>query len=268
MVLEDRLAEISGRTTRVSLPLFLLILFFIVIAYSLVLVLPATQLKAYAREDGLIENAGAIFYLLAAVTMIVTFLRRSSGRFYFLLLAIFFLVCFGEEITWGQRIIGWDTPKVLKAMNAQRETNIHNLWLFKSSDQTGAQKNQIALFLHPGRLIALFWLAYCIILPLAEALFARVRRVLDYTRLPIPPLWVGLLFLAAYLTRKILILMADPSRGTQLALGELQESLYAAIFFILALALCRQFGNDAHVIAPQSLPAAVFARHQGLNRTN
>jgi hypothetical protein len=90
MVLEERLAEISGRTTRVSLPLFLLILFFIGIAYSLVLVLPATQLKAYAREDGLIENAGAIFYLLAAVTMIVTFLRRSSGRFYFLLLAIFF----------------------------------------------------------------------------------------------------------------------------------------------------------------------------------
>lgn len=37
----------------------------------------------------------------------------------------------GEEISWGQHLLGWQTPEELKAINDQRETNLHNIssWL-------------------------------------------------------------------------------------------------------------------------------------------
>ena len=39
-----------------------------------------------------------------------------------------------EEISWGQRIIGWDTPDLWKQINAQHETNFHNflnpIWIY------------------------------------------------------------------------------------------------------------------------------------------
>src|SRR5690606_24599741 len=37
----------------------------------------------------------------------------------------------GEEISWGQHIIGWGTPEYWAALNDQNETNLHNTssWL-------------------------------------------------------------------------------------------------------------------------------------------
>jgi hypothetical protein len=39
-----------------------------------------------------------------------------------------FIVIGMEEISWGQRIVGWDTPGVLFSGNAQDETNLHNFF--------------------------------------------------------------------------------------------------------------------------------------------
>jgi hypothetical protein len=33
-----------------------------------------------------------------------------------------------EEISWGQRIFGWNTPDALSAINYQNETTIHNIF--------------------------------------------------------------------------------------------------------------------------------------------
>lgn len=37
----------------------------------------------------------------------------------------------GEELSWGQRLAGWQTPDALQALNRQGETNLHNItsWL-------------------------------------------------------------------------------------------------------------------------------------------
>ena len=40
-------------------------------------------------------------------------------------LGVWFLT--GEEISWGQRIFGWDTPDDLEAVNRQGETTVHNI---------------------------------------------------------------------------------------------------------------------------------------------
>ncbi len=35
-------------------------------------------------------------------------------------------MCFGEEISWGQRILEFDTPEALQSVNVQNEVNLHN----------------------------------------------------------------------------------------------------------------------------------------------
>ncbi|MDR1969904.1 MAG: hypothetical protein LBQ11_00955 [Candidatus Nomurabacteria bacterium] len=46
----------------------------------------------------------------------------------FACLVILILVAMaGEELSWGQRIFGWSTPESWAAINAQSETNLHNL---------------------------------------------------------------------------------------------------------------------------------------------
>jgi len=40
------------------------------------------------------------------------------------------LACFymaGEELSWGQHLWGWDTPKWMMEVNDQKETNLHNM---------------------------------------------------------------------------------------------------------------------------------------------
>lgn len=44
-----------------------------------------------------------------------------------ILLAIVLFVMAGEELSWGQRIFGWSTPENYAKINAQSETNLHNL---------------------------------------------------------------------------------------------------------------------------------------------
>jgi len=43
------------------------------------------------------------------------------------LLALVLFVMAGEELSWGQRIFHWDTPADYAKVNAQGETNLHNL---------------------------------------------------------------------------------------------------------------------------------------------
>lgn len=44
-------------------------------------------------------------------------------------LALFFFICAGEEISWGQRLFGFATPESVREVNEQAEFNLHNLHL-------------------------------------------------------------------------------------------------------------------------------------------
>ena len=46
-----------------------------------------------------------------------------------LALAVLCLLLFLEEISWGQRIFDWDTPEEISTLNAQQETNLHNMFV-------------------------------------------------------------------------------------------------------------------------------------------
>lgn len=81
-----------------------------------------------AKEDSWIENLTAVGFLLSGIALFAAALaeRRLFARWAYILggaVMLFFAV---EEISWGQRIIGFDTPDFLALSNTQEEFNIHN----------------------------------------------------------------------------------------------------------------------------------------------
>lgn len=88
------------------------------------------------KKEGLFEDLTFVLYLLSAVACAIAALRtyRNPTADQHLLVASFYLACAvafflvaGEEISWGQRVLGIKTPEALAALNYQHETNVHNL---------------------------------------------------------------------------------------------------------------------------------------------
>jgi hypothetical protein len=88
--------------------------------------------RAVINEDGFVEWA-QLLVLVALVPMGIALavrLWRLRERTFALLFAIAAIGAFliaGEEISWGQRILGWATPNDLAQLNVQGETNVHNI---------------------------------------------------------------------------------------------------------------------------------------------
>jgi len=80
------------------------------------------------REDGLLENGTALLFLAAGLQVgIRAWFAKGRRNSWYILIAILLLLIGMEEISWGQRIIGWTTPQWLAGVNQQGETNLHNL---------------------------------------------------------------------------------------------------------------------------------------------
>jgi len=89
----------------------------------------------WLREGGVLEDAQALLFFLAAVGFFMA-ARRSDhlkqGQLWRYLpitaWILLMLVFFGEEISWGQRIFGLETPTTgVLSTNTQNEINLHNL---------------------------------------------------------------------------------------------------------------------------------------------
>jgi thymidylate kinase len=88
--------------------------------------------KWFVQEDGVAENLQAIAFALGAIVSMVAGLRlrRTGDRrlgALFLLMGAGLVWVAGEEISWGQRIFGIETPEALDAVNRQGELNLHNI---------------------------------------------------------------------------------------------------------------------------------------------
>ncbi|MGQ0656991.1 MAG: hypothetical protein ACT4NU_02680 [Chromatiales bacterium] len=89
--------------------------------------------KRFTGEDGVAESLQVLFFGLALVLglwMARRLWKSGSTGFALLYLClsaglIFFI---GEELSWGQRIFGWETPEAFQTANKQDETNIHNIY--------------------------------------------------------------------------------------------------------------------------------------------
>lgn len=83
-------------------------------------------------EDSLVEWL-QFFSLVAAGVFLPLVAFRLSKSGHNVLAALYGLVAVGvwflagEEISWGQRIFGWQTPEAMEAINRQGETTVHNI---------------------------------------------------------------------------------------------------------------------------------------------
>jgi hypothetical protein len=102
-----------------------------------------------------VENSTAIAAGLAGLLLILESRRAGNPLRRILLIAAAAGVLFhaGEEISWGQRIIGFSVPEAIRAANTQGEFNLHNL--------KGVQN--FPKYRPPG-LVILIWLAASIVL--------------------------------------------------------------------------------------------------------
>ena len=99
----------------------------------------------------------------------------------------------------------------------------------------GSEKGFVAKLVNMNRLFSLFWLFVFVVLPIAAWYSPRLRGLLDRADLPVPPFWIGGLFMTSYATYK---LVAYIHAGTirAHALDELKETSYAAIYAFVAVA--------------------------------
>ncbi|MEP4197157.1 MAG: hypothetical protein ABJL99_16145 [Aliishimia sp.] len=142
------------------------------------LILPDSFEIVFAREDGIVEYATALFLFFACFTLI-GHARRNSGRVAILLgvYALAFFFAAGEEVSWGQRIFGIESTEFFTENNYQGETNLHNLVV---GDIHLAEE----VF---GNALTLVLLSYLVILPLLYPYARWVRTFCEYLAVPAPP---------------------------------------------------------------------------------
>ena len=125
------------------------ILFLVPLAGSLLLLATAPSRALFVgitHEDGVLEWAEVAAWLLVIPFALAMFwhLWHDDGRRWlampYLLLALGAIFVTGEEISWGQRILGIDTPSSIRSENEQGETTLHNM-------RSVHQEYRLALFL-------------------------------------------------------------------------------------------------------------------------
>lgn len=103
----------------------------VLVQIAALLVGPAFYEKWTQGELGLIENATALFLLIAllAALHLHRLRARVTSRWFGPFAALMVLGCFyflGEELSWGQHLLGFEPPRAIAARNDQGEFNLHN----------------------------------------------------------------------------------------------------------------------------------------------
>jgi hypothetical protein len=151
--------------------------------------------SAVAQEDGFVEWATFVAFVMAAGWLLVV-VRRIAPSWWFqsacFLLAAFCLVVAGEEISWGQRLFGFKPPEVFLERNFQQELNFHNVLMHERG---------LGFELESKHLVMAIVVGFCVVWPL----LVRHRRFAMFGPLA-PPLSfapLGLGVFAAELTYKV-----------------------------------------------------------------
>lgn len=145
-------------------------------------------------EDLVGEWAQTYSFLTAAVLAVIVAVRQTRYRWFFALLAIACSYVFLEEISWGQRIFGFETPGFLKSRNLQGEANVHNLL-------TGPHKTLLKDLISIA--VSLGLVGYGLLYPLLQKFRWRVALWFDRIGVAAPPLILWPFFtLAAFFELK------------------------------------------------------------------
>jgi hypothetical protein len=210
-----------------------------VVALALVGIAAQSEARyaGYAQEDGVIEWA-TTFGFLAAATLSARAFRRDAPPFESVVRVGFVLFCVlvaGEEISWGQRLVGFQPPEVFLERNFQQELNLHNVLMDEQASGLGFELDSKHLVM-----------AIAFVFGVLGPLLVRLRALHLRDVAPIAPPWVlAPLFVA--------VMAAEASYPVDLT-GEGAEMLLAILFVIAAA-----FGKGSRTIVVSVVAVFVLA---------
>ena len=197
--------------------------------------LPEDATYAWTDEDGPVESASALFWLAAAIA--AAFSASRAGRNGALLIAAFSLGCFvlfGEEISWGQRLIGFETPEAIREINYQDEVNLHNLDFLTPSGRSWREALRTGQFswdllLNADKIFVLGYFTYFFLLPFLPLPFLGYPPAsLDWR------VAFGGVLVASY---ALMLIVTGSARQDSIA--ETREMIYALGAFCYSIELVR-----------------------------
>lgn len=223
------------------------------LSYSVYLYLSPKIISVIGHEDNLFEWLTALSFLGASAFFTLTFLKERN--LWFLALAFIFFFGFGEEISWGQRMLHFSTPETIYKMNVQEEFNIHNLKIFNHVDNSGISKKGLERFFEINLLFKLFSIGFGVILPLLM-MFSRIsQRFISYLRIPVPPLQLGFFFIINWVVFRVMLNHVLPG-GQEFQYydtdTEIFEFISAFIFLVISWQLHVSAEIQYRVVAPVS----------------
>ncbi len=218
---------------RITKTLIIAVLLAVLISYSVYLFFNAETVAFLEQEDGLFEWLTFGFFLLAAVAGAIIF--RQSKNICFLLLTLVLFFAAGEEISWGQRVFGFETPEKISKVNLQNEFNIHNLATFSTTKAEGDVKHGLERLLELNFLFRLFTIGFGIVLPFLVYQVNAVDRFAKFIHLPVPPLSIGIFFFINWLIFWSIHKYMHVQENITMRHSEVYESLAAFILLIIML---------------------------------
>ncbi len=171
----------------------------------------------FAREDGIVEYGTVILLALGAILLARHAARNTGHRRWLLVLyAAAFVFAAGEEISWGQRILGLESSEFFLENNRQGETNLHNLMV---------NDEQLVSFWF-GQLLTVIVLLYLVVLPILHPLAGWVRWLADVFAVPVPPPHIAVIAVAW----SLLVVWIDLPRN-----WEVYEFVFAVLVCVIFL---------------------------------
>jgi hypothetical protein len=180
--------------------IYVMIGLLIVAGMIMVRVAPDFLESVYLAEDGILEWLTVAVLVFCAFLCFQRAVRLRSVRpalFVGSLIFLGFVFIFGagEELSWGQRIFGVETPEWLEKHNKQQELNVHNLML-------GDFSVNRRIF---GTMFTLMLASYLFFLPSLAGRFTRIGRLVERFGLPLPTGIQALAFLPAIILPDLLV---------------------------------------------------------------
>ena len=195
-----------------------LTLIILLIAFGLLYFNPAS-LDTYLGEDGIVEwltVGGLLAGSLVCFNRFIALFKKKNWWFLVVtfVLGILLFIAAGEEISWGQRILGIKSSEYFLKNNAQGETNIHNLVL------NGVKINKLVF----STILIAVLAIYLVIIPILYKTNKSVKTVMDNSGVPIARLYQIISFLIVFGISGLLKHDRNP---------ELLECGAAALFFLI-----------------------------------
>lgn len=206
------------------------------IAVLLVWLLSKEDLASLMGEHGAIERGTAALFILSSVGFAwIAVKSRRMVRAQAVFWSLLALLCAGEESSWLQHELGFETPAALVEANAQGEFNLHNLRGIHGGKLIEAESVSPALGLVSAQnLFRAGFISYFLLLP-AAAMIAAVRSILG--RLQVAYLgWRAVITIWMPIVTTVLLALVSAGE-TKSFLAETRELFYAVGFATLALLL-------------------------------